>query len=143
MRKEYIPLAVITALAAAAIYFFTLRPEPPPDAGAQGGKRILIPIYPIGPVSEPPTEFTWRSLKGVREYEVEVFDQGMTLIWAGKTDESALPFPAELTELLIGGEALFYQVNAKGRLGKLLLSSEPVLFRLSSPPNRGASGGGG
>ncbi len=136
MRREFIPLAVITALAAAAIYFFVLRPEPIPDAALPGGS-ILIPISPIGAVSEPPAQFSWRNLKGVRAYEVEVFDQAMTLIWAGETRETTLEFPAELRDLLIGGDALFYRISAKGRMGKRLLSSEPVLFRLSNAENRG------
>jgi hypothetical protein len=139
LRREFIPLAIIAALAAAAIWFFALSPGSPSDDEFQG-RQILIPVYPIGPLSEPPVEFSWRPLKGARGYEVEVYDQGMRLVWSGKSKENSLACPAELKDLLLGGQALFYRISAKGRFGKTLLSSEPVLFRLSQPQSPDAAG---
>lgn len=138
MRKEFIPLAIIAALAAAAIWFFALSPGGPSDDEFQG-RQILIPVYPIGPLSEPPVKFTWRPLKGAHGYEVEVFDQSMTRVWKGKTSENSVACPEDLKDFLLGGQALFYKVSAKGRFGKTLLSSEPVLFRLSQPQNKDAA----
>ena len=139
MRNKYFPVAVIAGLAAVAIYFFAIRPAAPPDETALE-KLFLVPMAPIGPLSNPPEEFSWRSVKQARKYEVEVFDRAMVSIWSGDTKENSLAFPPELYDLLLSGETLFFQVNALGGLGKALVSSTPVLFRLSEPVETAESG---
>ncbi len=132
MRNKYFPVAAIAALAAVAIYFFAIRPDVSPvETGRE--RLFLVPVAPVGPVSEPPEEFRWRSLESAHKYEVEVFNSAMISLWIGDTKETSIAFPLELSAPLLGGETLFFQVSAKGKYGKALVSSTPVLFRLSDP----------
>ena len=136
MKKEWLPLLAITLAGAVAIWVFALRP----DSGAddmQPGRMFLVPVYPIGPVAEPPKEFRWRPLAPARKYVVEVFDQSMQSIWSGETAENSLACPPEVRERMVGGEPLFFQVRAHGRFGRELVASERVFFRLSTGPEEG------
>ncbi len=130
MRREWIPLFLITAVAAVCVYWFGIRAPEPATGDARPDAAIVIPVYPIGPLKELPVEFRWRGPSNTRKYRVAVYDQGMNEIWAMETRDQSLAFPGELVATLRDGETLFFRVRALGRMGKLVAESEHVFFRL-------------
>ncbi|NNE08407.1 MAG: hypothetical protein HKN20_07590, partial [Gemmatimonadetes bacterium] len=85
MRREWIPLFLITAAAAACVYWFGIRAPEPVSEDERPDAMIVIPLYPVGPLAEPPAEFRWRGPSSTRKYRVAVYDQGMNELWTGET----------------------------------------------------------
>ncbi len=130
MKREFVPLIAVTLLAALAIWYFGLR-SPAEDSRRADRALFLVPMSPIGSVSEPPEEFRWRSLRDAKKYEVQLFDPTMKQIWKGSAAENYLACPSEVSEYLATGQPLYYRVIAKGSFGKEIVASEHVYFQLS------------
>lgn len=130
MRREWIPLFLITAVAAVCVYWFGIRAPEPAGEDKRPEAAVVIPLYPIGPQKEFPVEFRWRGPSSTRKYRLAVFDQGMNELWSGETRETHHAFPGELATTLRSGQTLFFRVRALGWMGKIVAESEHVFFRL-------------
>jgi len=123
-------LLILILLAAAAIFLLARRPPAPASPVAE--VPFVLPIAPVGIVSEVPVEIVWREVPGASGYEVEILDGRLEPLGKRSTKTGRLPIPEEAAGRLRAGEALHYRIRAKsGFPPKDLTVSEPVFFQLS------------
>ena len=134
MNRRWAALGGLAVLTVGAVYFFAIRS--PGSDPPHPGDRFVRPLYPVGPVEDPPPEIRWRPVPDARGYEVEILDQALHPLWKGESGDTVLPFPEPMKLQLLEGKSLLYRIRAMGMLGKGLAQSDLILLRLS-PPREG------
>lgn len=83
----------------------------------------LALIEPAGPVLAPPAIFRWAPVAGAESYDLELIDEGLTLVYRGSTfliTERLIPAPVR--QKLVKGSTYVWSVTAKDADGYVVTS---------------------
>ena len=130
------PLSAIAATLALAVgvgYF--ARDREPNVAGTAGTAQTYrsgqVQLRsPIGDQSAVPGQLEWAAVPGAATYDVSVLEVDRTLLWRGTATDPRIALPSSVTERLVPGKTVLWEVAAKDASGTPLAVSGVQRFRV-------------
>jgi hypothetical protein len=133
LRTASLACASILIVVSAGVYIRNHR-EPPINTGTGEttewrSQRVDL-LFPLGDVAEPPSELRWSPVPHAERYAIQLMEVDHGLLWSEETIQPTLRLKPHITQMLVTGKTVLWEVTALDSSGRILTRSGIQSFRV-------------